>query len=263
MEIPKRRMGAAKLRTSDAMTLQVLTQELLRRPLGQVEPSTVLDLLALSEIGDQLPASLARELEAYRLQILREISDLPDGPPLLELLRELQPLNPENVPACLRAHLRLLATQRKQDDVVPALEALIARWEEVPAEPITLPVASVAPRITQASSVGSSARASAARGTGSSTAKVAAAKPATRPRARAASTPAAQIDPRRAEWIEEDAISRLANYGASGIKESVLVGGAVHRSPYDDMTTAEVLTTLRKMKREGKINNSAGRWSRR
>jgi hypothetical protein len=29
------------------------------------------------------------------------------------------------------------------------------------------------------------------------------------------------------------------------------------------MTTAEVLTTLRKMKREGRVNSSAGRWSRR
>lgn len=263
MEIPKRRMGAAKLRTSDAMTLQVLTQELLRRPLGQVEPSTVLDLLALSEIGAQLPPSLTRDLEGFRAQILREISDLPDGPPLLELLRELSPLNPERAPSCLRAHLQQLAPNRKHEDVVPVLSALLARWDEVSPEPIQLPVATVAPKVVPAAQVGSSARAAAARGTSSSVAKVTVAKPVERPRTRTPATPTAQVDPRRAEWIEEDAIARLANYGAQGIKESVLVGGAVHRSPYSDMTVAEVLTTLRKMKREGKVNSSAGRWSRR
>ena len=136
MEIPKRRLGAAKLRSSDPVTLQVLTQELVRRPLGQVEPSTVLDLLALSELEAELPAQLARDLLTFRDQILREINDLPDGPPLADLIRELRPLNPAHAPACLRVHLGALQGKRTHDDVVPALTELLDRWSEEPPDNI-------------------------------------------------------------------------------------------------------------------------------
>ncbi len=264
MEIPKRRLGAAKLRSSDPVTLQVLTQELVRRPLGQVEPSTVLDLLALSELEAELPAQLARDLLTFRDQILREISDLPDGPPLADLIRELRPLNPTHAPACLRAHLSALQGKRTHDDVVPALAELLGRWSEEPPEAIHLPAPRVVTKVVAEPAAARGAKPTVAKAERSASARHEVVKAAPRPtKEKAASTPAAQVDTRRAEWIEEDAMSRLANYGTGGIKESVLVGGAVHRSPFSDMTEAEVLTTLRRMKREGKVHNSAGRWSKR
>lgn len=265
MEIPKRRLGAAKLRSSDPVTLQVLTQELVRRPLGQVEPSTVLDLLALSELEAELPAQLARDLLTFRDQVLREINDLPDGPPLADLIRELRPLNPSHAPACLRAHLSALQGKRTHDDVVPALAELLGRWSEEPPEEIHLPAPRVVTKVVAEPAAPRGAKPAVAKAERSATARHEVVKAGPRPtkKEKSPATPAAQVDTRRAEWIEEDTLSRLANYSSGGIKESVLVGGAVHRSPFSDMTEAEVLTTLRRMKREGKVNNSAGRWSKR
>ena len=68
------------------------------------------------------------------------------------------------------------------------------------------------------------------------------------------------VDDRREAWIREDATGRLKTWGAKGLKESIVVAGARHRSPYKDLTEAEVLATLRKMKREGHLRFSAGRW---
>jgi hypothetical protein len=68
------------------------------------------------------------------------------------------------------------------------------------------------------------------------------------------------VDTRREEWIREDVISRLVNYGAKGLKEPIVVAGARHRSPWKDMTETEVLAVLRKLKREGRLRDSAGRW---
>ncbi|MDP6934365.1 MAG: hypothetical protein QGG40_15675, partial [Myxococcota bacterium] len=55
------------LRSADPGSLSVLTQDVLRLPIAQIELVTVADLLALSELDD-LPGELSRGLAAFREQ---------------------------------------------------------------------------------------------------------------------------------------------------------------------------------------------------
>ena len=71
MERRKNRMSVGGLRRAEPTTLSVLTQDVLRLPVTQIEPSTLLDLLALAEVPDQLSGSLAKELARFREQIFR------------------------------------------------------------------------------------------------------------------------------------------------------------------------------------------------
>ena len=70
------------------------------------------------------------------------------------------------------------------------------------------------------------------------------------------------VDPRRAEWIREDAVTRLNSreYVERGLKESILVAGIRHRSPYKDLTEEEVKAELRKLERERKLKHTGERW---
>ncbi len=242
MERRKNRMSVGGLRLAEPTTLSVLTQDVLRLPVTQIEPSTLLDLLALAEVPDQLTSALSKELARFREQIYREIEDLPDGEPLAELANELSEISAEQAPQSLRDHLGGLVDEREHPEAVEALERLMAHWEGTEPKAIKLPEPSKAPRVES----GSKAKVE----------KVAA-KPK---RAKRATTPAPLKDPRREEWVREDAMARLKNYGARGLKEAIVVAGCRHRSPWKDMDKGEVLATLRKLKREGRLRFSAGRW---
>lgn len=242
MERRKNRMSVGGLRRAEPTTLSVLTQDVLRLPVTQIEPATLLDLLALAEIPDQLSTALARDLGRFREQIFREIEDLPDGPALAEFASELAELDAGRAPQELRDHLAGLVEEREHPEAVEALQALMSHWEGTEPESVTLPEPSVTPRVESGSK-----------------AKVQKVAPRTRaPRRRTAA--AATKDPRREEWIREDVLSRLVNYGNRGLKQPIVVAGARHRAPWKDLTEAEVLATLRKLKREGRLRFSAGRW---
>ena len=242
MERRKNRMSVGGLRRAEPTTLSVLTQDVLRLPVTQIEPSTLLDLLALAEVPDQLSGSLAKELARFREQIFREIEDLPDGMPLAELASELTDVPAAMAPQALRDHLGGIVDEREHPDAVVALKALMDHWEGSEPSAVLLPEPSTTPRVAS----GSAAKVS---------------KVATRTRTpRARATPAAAEDPRREEWIREDVLSRLVNYGSRGLKEPIVVAGARHRSPWKDMSTAEVLAAMRKLRREGRLRFSAGRW---
>jgi hypothetical protein len=79
-----------------------------------------------------------------------------------------------------------------------------------------------------------------------------------KPRRRAPSN--GNTDTRREDWIRVDVLSRLKNYGSRGLKQQIIVAGTRHRAPWDDLSEKEVLAVLRKMKREGRVRFSAGRW---
>ena len=100
MERRKNRMSVGGLRRSEPTTLAVLTQDVLRLPVTQIEPGTLLDLLALSEATDQLSSALGKELLGFQDRIKREILDLPDGEALAEFTRELAEQGAERAPAC-------------------------------------------------------------------------------------------------------------------------------------------------------------------
>jgi len=240
VEDKKKLVAVAGLRTADPTTLQVLTQDVLRTPLVRIEPATLADLLALSEIGgDPLPGAMVKELDRFQRQMFRELADLPDGPPLAEFMGEVGKLPADTVPACLRKAVADLVEDRKSADAIEAIQAFLAGVEGVDPTPVQLPTREDDPDATSAP------------------VEKVAAKKKTSTRKRA--TPKSQVDPRRGEWIEGDVLDRLNNYH-NGLKESVMVAGSRHRSPWDDVSVKEVMAVLRRLKREGRVRYSAGRW---
>ncbi len=243
MEQRKNRISIGGLRKADPTHLSILTQDVLRRPVTQIEPGTLADLLALSEIPEQLPTQMAKDLTRFHDQMVREIGDLPDGTPLAELLLEITALDVSRIPSCLRTGLRKVCTDRRHEEVVPAFEKLVAHWESGQPSDLVLP----RPAAPQPAKTATSAR--------STTAKHEV-LPTRQPTARAT----VQLDSRREDWVREDVMSRLVNYPGRGLKQPILVAGTRHRSPFEDMGEAEVLAILRKLKREGRVRFSAGRW---
>ncbi len=228
------------LRDADPITFSVLAQDLIRKPLVMLDPRSVCDLLALAE-SDKITGSLSRDLRKFKDQMIREVSDLPDDTRLGAFLADLLAVAPERVPQTLRD----ITLERACTDETPIvqqrfaeLEALFAATpptevkvrEKPAARRTTLPTAR-APRERRARST-------------------AAARPPPKPK-----------DSRRAQWIREDVLERLSHYGSKGIKQSILVAGAIHRSPYNDLGESEVVAVLKGLKTEGRINLSSGRWS--
>ena len=121
--------------------------------------------------------------------------------------------------------------------VAEQIEALAVTWSETPPDVVVLPKKRAAPKAVAAPKIPGSPRVAAVKAP-----KVV--KVPKTPR-----TPAAQIDPRRAEWVRDDAVTRLnaSEYSERGLKESIFLGGIKHRSPYKDMTDEEIKVTLRKL----------------
>ena len=194
-----------------------------------------------SELQDQLTTALARDLQNFRTQVFNQITDLPDGAALAGFVSELIALEPATIPQSLREFFAELLPQRRHPESLEKIQALALRLDGHAPEAITLPEA---PAKTTTSGK-----------TTKKTTKAAAPK-----KKRTTRITASQVDDRKAEWIEEDVISRLQNYGNRGLKEAILVAGARHRSPIKDITAAEILAVMRRLKRESKVRFSAGRW---
>ena len=241
------------LRASDPTTLSIITQDLLRRPLIHLHEETLSDLIALSEV-ESLPYALRRDLLRFRDQMFREFLDLPDGPPLQGVLADFESMDVRKVPATLRATV----VERGEDPKLAAessaaFQRLVQRFST--AEPTPVEVREKVKTRVEHPHVPDSHRApdERHRQRGSSTPSAA------RPKA----TPAAQRDTQREEWIRGDVMDRLGNYPGNGLKQAILIAGARHRAPWNDLTEEEVLSVLRQLKREEKVNFSAGRWSAR
>jgi hypothetical protein len=267
VEQRKNRIAVGGLRSADPTHLTVLVQDVLRLPVLQLDPRTFADLMALSEIASQVPTQLAKELSAFRDRMLREAGDLPDGPPLADFLRDLSGVSAHAQPACLREGLQALSGMRTHEEVTPAFEALERHWATE--APLQIDLPKPAPAASAVTKVPTPRRnTSAASATASASAAADAPKvrrpvvevlaPVSAPRRRAGGT--ALNDTRREDWIREDVLGRLVNYGTRGLKEQIIVAGTRHRAPWDDLTEAEVLAVLRKLKREGRVRYSAGRW---
>jgi hypothetical protein len=227
--------------------VQVLIQDVVRQHLDRIEPACVADLFALSEA--KLPGALAADLSQWAARAAREILDLPAGEARAAFVAEIAELAPEQVPHSLR---RAVLSLPAQADLVAPLDALRAAWEGVEPTPVVLPTAAAKAPV-QAATVAHGATAAGA---------TRAASPAAPRAPRTVKTPASMVDPRRAEWIREDAVARLNSreYVERGLKESILVAGIRHRSPYKDLTEEEVKAELRKLERERKLKHTGERW---
>jgi hypothetical protein len=245
LEIQKKRVSMAGLRSADPTTLQVLTQDILHVPLVRLDPNTLADLLALSELDEGLPLQLRRDLDHFRPQMFREMADLPDGPVLTDWAQDMMAIQPERAPRCLRDALAQLRAERRQADSLAALDSLGERWASVEPAPVVL-------------------RPPSDRKNPVATPKRKVLPPVTAPTAQRSGVPSVPShlkDTRREEWIQEDVLARLRNYSGASLKESVLVAGARHRAPWKDVAEGEVLAVLRQLARDGRVRTSAGRWS--
>lgn len=215
--------------------IQVLTQDVIRQHIDRIEPSCVADLFALSEI--RLPGTLAADLAQWSARAAREILDIPDGETRAAFLAEVGELPGNEVPHSMRRAIQALGPVSIAETAA-MVEQLRVSWESV--QPSSIQLASPTPKPGSASSTPS--------------------KPAAASKPRVVRTPAALVDPRRGEWVREDAVIRLREYGERGLKESILVAGIRHRSPYKDLTEEEVKAELRKLERERKLKHTGERW---
>jgi hypothetical protein len=229
----KKLVSVEGLRKADADKLHVLTSDVLRTPLVRLDPVTLCDLLALSELQDGLGVAFKRDLDNFRDQMVRELQDLPDGPGLREFAITVGEVPPARVPASLRGAVKDVLSDRKDPEAVDLLGSLLERWDAVAPEDFPPP-----PKAEKETKK----------------------KKAAAPKEKKARTPANQVDERRAEWVKNDVLERLQNYGHDGLKEAIVVAGARHRSPWKDLTEKEVLAVLRQMERDGNVRHSAGRW---
>lgn len=228
------------LRTSNAATLSVLIADAVRLHIERVEPSCVADLFALSECV--LTGTMAGEMAAWAQRARREILDLPDGNIRATFVQEVGELAPELVPRSLREAVAELGPVSSAQ-IAAGVAAVVESWAAVEPKPVVLP--------TPAAKTATKASAAAKTTTTKAPAK-----------ARTPKTPAAQVDTRRADWIREDAVSRLASreYQERGLKESIFLAGLKHRSPFKDMTDEEIKVELRKLERERKLKHTGERW---
>jgi hypothetical protein len=256
LETRKNRMSIAKLRSSDTNTLLVLTQDALGLPLGQIDPATLVDLIALAELDEQLTTSLTRDLQNFRTQAFNQVTDLPDGAALAGFVAEITALEPASVPQSLREYLAELLPLRRHPESLEKLQALALRLDGHSPESITLPEAPAKTK-TKAKAKGKTTKAKTTKAKAAKAAKDAKDAPKKK---RTTRITASQVDDRKAEWIEEDVISRLQNYGSRGLKEAIILAGARHRAPMKDLSEAEILAVMRRLKRESKVRFSAGRW---
>ena len=231
------------LRASDTATIAAKVSDVLRQHLDGVNPTVVADLFAISEL--KVPASLAADLRSWSITATQQLRDMHDNVTRGAWLNDISLMEDEKIPARLReAVLGLLPGSGGA--VVEQIEALAVRWAETAPEVLVLP---------------KKARAS------STVPKVAkepkAVKEAKAPRViKAPRTPKADVDPRRAEWVREDAVTRLnaSEYAERGLKESIFLSGIRKRCPYTDMTDEEIKVHLRKLEREGKVKHTGERW---
>ncbi len=232
------------LRKSDPITLSVLVQDLVRKPLVGLDPRSLADLFALAD-EESLPGDLRRDLLKFRDQMLREISDLPDGHVLQEWLEDLLVVDAARFPSSFR---EAVVARGEEVGLKPASSALLLKVEEhfagSEASSVEITEAKVT-RVQKGPDVLSpqAKKARAARGERRSARRV------------------VSKDPARSQWIRADLIERLQNYGSRGLKQAMLVAGAKHRSPWDDLQDAEILSVLRELERAGKVQKSTNRWS--
>lgn len=231
------------LRTSDAATVAAKLSDLFRQHLDVFHPSTVADVFALSEA--KVPTSLSADLRAWTTRAAQSLRDMPDNGTRAAWLDELAALPAEHVSSRLREAVMAL-TPVSGGAVVAQIDAMAATWQSTPASVLELPTKAKAAAAAKAAAKAEKP-----------------AKEAKAPRViKTPRTPKQDVDPRRAEWVREDALARLgaSEYAERGLKESIFLGGIRHRCPYKDITDEEIKVTLRKLEREGKIKHTGERW---
>jgi hypothetical protein len=242
----RRRPHEQNLRGSDPTTLEVQVQDLLRKPIAQLAPINMLDLMALSEV-EEPPASLQADLEEFRKRVHREVRDIPSGPEWDGFMSELDGIDAKRIPLSFRQVL-IAETEREGRDVI-SLKETLEEWALE--EPDAFMVGTVpSPAAEQAEA---------------DTRRAAA--PKTRKRRKTMPKKIATdsgIDPELVEHVTEIVLDRLGGASERGLAEAVLIAGIRHRAKaeFPKVLPHEIMTVMRELKEAGRVRYSAGRWSK-
>lgn len=231
-----------KLRGSDPVLLEVQVQDLLNRPMAQLEPENLCDVFALAE-HEAPPKRLRRSLEKFVERAMAEMAELPDGGSLKSFCEELALVDGERVPQTLRDHLQALS-EREGRDGAP-LEATLAAFEGT--EPLAFELGEGETKPQRASVAPSAARRSRTSG-----------RTATR---KVASTRI--VDEEQHEFLCEMVMDRLESSANNELGEKVLVAGVQHRAKkkYPRVLPHDVNAAMQDLLKKGLVRKTATRWS--
>ena len=267
----QRQLSLGNLRGKDPVTLEVTVTEALRRPMSQLDPETLVDLMALAEAEDA-PSRLKKDLAAFDERMAREITDLPDGHVWIEFMDALSNLEPERIGQRLRTLLSEVARQEHRvGHTLEAIAPLEEQWAEVPAEDFE--IAGKARKVEKHEVMNSSeplmskrsiriandgkkkkrkrrSGGGAGRSSGSS---------APNRRAAPKQTP---MDIDKLEFLVQTCLARLSKYKENGLAEPVLLVGVRKQAEgeYPGTSGRDVQAALKHLEQTGKVKRSAGRW---
>jgi hypothetical protein len=241
-----RRITIDDLRTADLMTIEVHSRDVLGRPMRQLMPGTLVDLLAVLE-AEHLPEALQHSFSAFSDRIKQEIADLPAGSSWSAWLEELVALEPTRVPAGFRTILTdELQSDRRTGPERKELENWLKVLEAIEPDRIVLSTENI--KVTKV--------------TGRSADDSGGTKPRAKKRASAPrKVTKAVVDPERQHLIEQLCVQRLRGK-VNGLKELVLAAGVCHRAKehYPNLTPNEVVRALKELAKRDRVHVSAGRW---
>ncbi len=251
-----RRIPAQALRGSDKLMLEVQIPDMLRRPMGQLAPENVCDLVALAEFAD-CPRTLKEGLDKFVERTAKEVTDIPQGPAFEAFLSELEGIEANRVPATYRTWMATQADERQNE----RLGNMVQSWSETPSEPFTFGSRTV--KVERRTAAAASPATSLSRKTtGGGRTRAAAGTKKSTGSAKRANKPA--VDPERAKLILALVMERLDSASAKGLAEMVLIAGIRHRAKEHDcngVSPAEVTAVLRDLKKQERVHYSAGRWT--
>ena len=248
----RRRKPFQQLRGSDAVLLEVQISDLLRLPMGQLDPVNVLDLLALGELDDQ-PKAFSEALEQFAKRCSAEVADLPNGEAFSAFTEEILKIDAAMVPATFRGWMTRENDRPERE--ASELDGMLAGWADT--EPTPFSMGETAVRVVKAEGRGKAAPAD----TKKKKTKKATAKKSTRKAA--PRRPAPVVDLEKRDVLSRICMERLNESSDKGLGEMVLVAGARHRAKthgHINVTPAEVTAALKSLKEAGRVHYSAGRW---
>ncbi len=230
--------------------LEVQSQDLLRRPLAQIEPANALDLVALHELPEA-PRTLKSALVAFVQRVSGEIADIPGGRPWLDFLEEFAAFGGGQVPETFRGWIAR-ESERGTERAPERTHAVLTSWSAD--EPIPFALGAAHTKVVTVhhpppANSSSSPRERVPR----------AERAAPTPRLKAVSS----ADTERRQWITDLVLERVAEAPEAGLSEPVLLAGVKYRAKelFPTMVPADVLSVLRELKTAGRIRGSAGRWA--
>ena len=264
----QRQVSLGKLRGLDPVTLEVTITEALRRPMGQLDAASLVDLLALAE-HEEPPARLRPDLALFKERIEREISDLPDGHVWQEFLDELARLDAERIAEGTRELLSTVArAEGRAAATAEALAPLEEVWEEIPAEPFEMSgqkrrvekheVMNTSESITNRKGIGiAREKPKKARRSGGAVRSGSGGAPNRR-----AAPRANPVDKEKLDFLVQTCLERLNRYKEAGLAENILIVGVRKKAEeqFPGTSGQDVQAALKHLEDIGRAKRSAGRW---